>query len=82
MRSGGEILQAGSDGDHHIGFGCQRVGGGRPGDADRSRNQRMIPGHGALASVCFADRNAVRLGESLERLTAALAVKDAATGND
>ena len=79
--AGGEILQAGADGEHHVGLLGERVGGAGAGDADRAHVERMIMGDDALAGLRLADRNAVLRGEGGERLLG-LRIQHAAAGDD
>ena len=82
MRSGGEVGEPRTERDHDIGVTGERIRRSRPGHADRARVQRVIPRQCALACLRFGDRHAMCFDEALERLRSAVAVEDAATGDD
>ena len=57
--TGGEILQAGADGQNHIGLARQFIGCGSSGDADRAHVERVVMRQGGLAGLRLANRNAM-----------------------
>ena len=81
MRASGEVLQATADRNHQIGLRCHGIRGRRTGDANRAQLQTMRPGQGALAGLGLGDRDAMLLGEALQRCSG-ITVQHAATGND
>ena len=81
VRTGGEVLQAAADGQHHVGLCGQGIGCWRARHADSAHVQRMVPGQAALAGLGFRYRNAMHFGEGPQGVPG-LAVQNAATCND
>ena len=77
-RPGGEVAEAGPDGQDDVGLGRERVGRGRARHADRAHVGRMVPGQGALAGLGLRDGHAVTLGEGAERAVGQRVVDPAA----
>ena len=65
--AGGEVLEAGADGEDDVGGLGDGVGGGGAGDADGAEVERVVVGQGGLAGLGLADGDVVLLGEGLER---------------
>ena len=80
-RAGGEVLQAGADGDDDIGLGGECVRRRATGDADRAGVQRMGRQHARLARHRLDDGDVVDLGEAGE-LGLGAGVVDPSPGDD
>ena len=80
-RAGGEVLQAGPDGEDDVGLGGQRVGRRAAGRADGPGVERVGRQQRGLAGDGLDDRDVVALGEGAQRLLGQRVV-DAAAGDD
>ena len=76
-RGGGEVLQPGADGQHHVGLGREVVGAGRAHDAQRPAVQAVVMRHQRAAGDRLDDGDAMGLGEG-ERLRGRAGVAHAA----
>ncbi len=65
---GGEVAEAGADGEHDVGLGGEAVGALGADDADRSGVARMVVGQRRLAGDRLDDGDPVDGGERRQRL--------------
>ena len=79
--AGGEIGEAGADGEDHVGLRGERVGRAGAGDADRAQRQRMVGRRRRFAGLRLGDRNPVLLAEG-DQLALGVRIEHAAAAND
>ena len=82
VRAGREVGEPRADGDDEVGVARELIGGRAAGHADGSGLQRVVPWQRALARLRLRHRHAMRLGKPAQRVGAAVAVEDAAAGNE
>ena len=77
----GEIAVACADADDQIGLARQQIGALGAGHADSAQIERIIVLQGALARLCFTNRNATLRRQPVE-FAVSVTVMDAAAGDD